>query len=412
MPRTHPVRTAKPAAHPRQSARAARERARAEASTPAGRDRPVDTLRLSWWARVEGATPADRDRSVDALRTIGILGVILGHWLVTALVSTERGTLADDSPLATMPLLAPVSWLLQTLSVFFLVGGYAAAKSRHGDEPYASWLRRRMARLVRPLPALVLAWVPLMAMLWCAGMTPRTLLALLRLVGSPLWFLGVYAGLTALTPVAAGLWDRLGGYGVAGTVGVVAAVDLVRFGLGGPVWLGWTNVAAGWLVPYLLGVAWARGTFARWTTPVAMLAGGVLATVLLMLYAGYPAAMVGVPGHRVSNLNPPTLAAVTFGLAQAGLALLLRKPLVRLMRRPRVWAPVALANLSAMTLFLWHQTAMLVTTIMLLSFGALPGLHEYPAGPGWVGARLLWLPIFATVLGCCLAVFGRYERSR
>ena len=67
--------------------------------------------------------------------------------------------------------------------------------------------------------------------------------------------------------------------------------------------------------------------------------------------------MVGVNGAAISNLNPPTLAAVTFGIAQVGLALLLRGPLTRWTRRPLAWAVIAVVNLSAMTLFLWHQTA-------------------------------------------------------
>src|SRR5437868_1977382 len=48
--------------------------------------------------------------------------------------------------------------------------------------------------------------------------------------------------------------------------------------------------------------------------------------------------MVGVNGARISNLNPPTLAAVTFGIAQCGLALLLRDRLVLLAGRvPRLY---------------------------------------------------------------------------
>jgi hypothetical protein len=43
--------------------------------------------------------------------------------------------------------------------------------------------------------------------------------------------------------------------------------------------------------------------------------------------------MVGVNGAHISNLNPATLAAVSFGIAQCGLALLLRDRLARLMRR-------------------------------------------------------------------------------
>src|SRR5439155_10425099 len=132
------------------------------------------------------------------------------------------------------------------------------------------------------------------------------------------------------------------------------------------------NVAAGWLVPYLLGIAWARGALASRKAAAIMLAGGAAATVALVAWAGYPVSMVGVNGSAVSNLNPPTLAAVTFGIAQAGLALLARERLARWMRRPLAWAAVAMVNLSAMTLFLWHQTAFLAVTMAGLLIGRLP----------------------------------------
>jgi acyltransferase-like protein len=227
----------------------------------------------------------------------------------------------------------------------------------------------------------------------------------------PLWFLGVYAGLTALTPVAVTLVRRLGAAAALIPLAVVAAVDVVRLGLGGPSWVGWINVVAGWLVPYLLGIAWARGAFASRKLPALMLAGGVAATIALIVWAHYPASMVGVNGARISNLNPPTLAVVTFGIAQVGLALLLRGPLARLMRRPVAWAAVAMANLSAMTLFLWHQTAFLAVTGAGLLAGRLPGLHTAPTGAAWVAERLAWLPVFALALGVLVVVFRRAERA-
>jgi hypothetical protein len=138
---------------------------------------------------------------------------------------------------------------------------------------------------------------------------------------------------------------------------------------------------------------------------------GAAATAALVAWAGYPASMVGVPGAAVSNLNPPTLAAVTFGLAQCGLALLLREPLRRWMRRPLAWAAVALVNLSAMTIFLWHQTSMMAVTAVGLLVGRLPGLHMVPDGLGWVAARLAWLPVFAVALGVCWAAFRSYEQG-
>jgi peptidoglycan/LPS O-acetylase OafA/YrhL len=375
--------------------------------------------------RIDDATPPHRDRAVDALRALAIAGVIGGHWLVTALVAGPGplthgqggGTvLRDDSPLASMSYLTPVSWVFQTLAVFFLVGGYSAARGYRGG--YASWLRRRLARLARPVAVLAAVWIPVTAGLCLAGTPAAAVRTLLTLVIDPLWFLGVYAALTALTPVGIRLVRRLGTAAAAVPAAVVAAADLVRFGLHGPGWVGWVNLPAGWLVPYLLGIAWALGSIgpagsprAR-RTPALLLAGGAAATAALIAWGGYPASMVGVNGARISNLNPPTLAAVAFGVTQCGLALLLRGPLSRWMRRPAAWAVVATANLSAMTLFLWHQTAFVTVCAVGLLAGRVPGLLTAPAGPAWIVERLAWLPAFAAVLAAAWLVFHRTERAR
>ena len=363
-------------------------------------------------ARIDAATPASRDRTVDALRALAITGVILGHWMVTALVLTQGRSgdaLHDASPLASMPALTPVSWVFQTLAVFFLVGGFSSARSYHGG--YRAWLGRRLARLSRPVAALVGVWALLAAGLYLGGIPASTLHTVLVLVLDPLWFLGVYAGLTALTPLAVALVRRLGAAAALIPLAVVAVDDAVRFGLGGPSWVGWINLPAGWLVPYLLGIAWARGAFAGRRVPALMLAGGAAATAALVLWAGYPASMVGVNGARISNLNPPTLAVVTFGIAQVGLALLLRGALARWMRRPLAWAAVATVNLSAMTLFLWHQTAFLTVTMGGLLFGRLPGLHTAPTSAAWIAERIAWLPAFAATLAVLWLVFRRAERA-
>ncbi|MFC5251451.1 acyltransferase family protein [Streptomyces nigrescens] len=359
--------------------------------------------------RIAAATPADRDRGVDALRALAILGVMLGHWLVTALVA-DSGTVRVVSPLHQLPQLTPASWLFQTLAVFFLVGGQMAAKSwaavRARGGTYRRWLGARTVRLFRPVVAVVVVWGVVAGALLVAGAGLQTVHTLGELALSPLWFLLVFAVLTAVTPLVARLhplWP----------LAVVLHIDLIRFGMGGPVWLGWANVAAGWLVPYCLGAAWARGGLRGRATGWVLLLGGAATTAGLVLWAGYPAAMVGVPGAGISNLNPPTLAAVTFGLAQCGAALLLLGPLRRILRRPAVWAAVALMNLSAMTLFLWHQTAMMaVTAVGLLTGGFLPGLHTLPDGAGWVLARLAWLPVFALALLVCWAAFRTYEHGR
>lgn len=283
--------------------------------------------------RIEAATPPDRDRAIDALRAFAILGVVLGHWLVTALVF-DSGTVHGASPLQHMPQLAPISWAFQTLAVFFLVGGQVATKSyasaRARGTTYGQWLRARLGRLFRPVAAVLTVWLVAAGGMLATQVSPDVVHTLVKLVLSPLWFLLVFATLTAATPIVCRvhpLWP----------LAVVLYVDVYRFGYGGAAWTGWINVAAGWLVPYCLGALWARrgaGTSLRATGWV-LLVGGAVATALLVLFAGYPASMVGVPGAAISNLNPPTLAAVTFGLAQCGAALLLLGPLRRVLQPAR-----------------------------------------------------------------------------
>ncbi|GLW99848.1 hypothetical protein Misp02_39350 [Microtetraspora sp. NBRC 16547] len=71
-----------------------------------------------------------------------------------------------------------------------------------------------------------------------------------------------------------------------------------------------------------------------------------------------------------------------------------------------MWAFVVLANLSAMTIFLWHQTAMIaVTAIGMFAGGPLPGLHTVPDGFGWLLAA-------AGVRAGPAGVLGRVPRPR
>ena len=150
--------------------------------------------------RVDEATPDSRDRAVDALRACAILGVVLGHWLVTALVAHDGG-LYTASPLGRMPWLAPISWIFQTLAVFFLVGGHVATKSlacAHARGlTYGQWLRARLGHLARPVLALLCLWAVVTAGLLLTGAPADTVHTLVKLALSPLWFLLVFAALTA-----------------------------------------------------------------------------------------------------------------------------------------------------------------------------------------------------------------------
>jgi hypothetical protein len=165
------------------------------------------------------------------------------------------------------------------------------------------------------------------------------------------------------------------------------------------------TVPAGWAVPYLLGIALAEGRLSRWAGAL-LLPLGVLGGAALVLLAGYPASAVGVPGDRWSNLDPPSLFALALAAAQLGAFLLLRPWLAGLLRRPAAWTPVAALNLTARTVYCWHQTALLLVAFAGLLAGRPPGLLDEPVGD-WVPARLLWLPCFALALVALTLLFHR-----
>ncbi|MFC0530728.1 acyltransferase family protein [Phytohabitans kaempferiae] len=342
----------------------------------------------------------ERDRAIDAVRAVAIAGVVLGHWLVTGLVLGPDGGLVQASPLRALPSFAPVTWLLQTLGLFFFAGGYAAARS---SRP----LPRRLTRLALPVAGLGALWSAALLLAAVAGVPGVTLDTVATLVVSPLWFLLPFVGLLALTGPLRRTVERAGPAAVV--LPALAVVALADAGLGA---LPLTVVAA-WLVPYTLGVALATGRLASRGTGLALLAGGVAALAILVLWLGYPASAVGVPGDGRSNLSPPSLFTVALAAAQIGVALLVRPWLNR-----RATPPVVAAlNRAAMPVYLWHQSALIAATtaVAWLSGGApVPGLHTAPDGLAWVGARLAWLPLFAALLAaaCRWAGGGRTVPTR
>jgi peptidoglycan/LPS O-acetylase OafA/YrhL len=373
--------------------------------------------RRTFAARVEAATPASRDRAIDGLRALAILGVVVGHWLVMALTAGEDGALRVTSPLLALPQFAPVSWVLQLLGVFFLVGGYASTVSWQRASgrgvAYRHWLRRRIVRLLRPVAAVVVALAAALPLLALAGVPAGTLHTTVVLVAQPLWFIGVYAAITALTPVAIGLHRRLGLVAALPPLLIVAVVDALRYGPAAdamPGWLGLVAVLPGWSFGYVLGVCWAHGGIDR-RRAGALAVGGALLGAVLVLRLGYPASVVGVPGAARNNSHPPSLLVLALAATQSGLAILLRERLAALLRRPVLWAAVVLLNLSAMTIFCWHQIALvsLSQATLLAVPGGLPGLHDVPDGLSWVLARFAWLPVYAAVLAGWVALARRFE---
>ncbi|WP_236792374.1 acyltransferase [Amycolatopsis sp. GM8] len=361
-------------------------------------------------ARIAARTPRHRDRTVDALRAIAIIGVVLGHWLVTAVVSDpyQPASLHLASPLTQAPQLAPVTWFLQTLGPFFFAGGFAAARSVRHRKPLP-WLLSRMRRLTRPVLVPAAAWSLALVPLTLIGAPGNTRQLVWTLVSQPGWFLLVYLALTLCTPLLRAVVLRWGLWAALAPVVLVALNDTVRSD-SPPGWLELLITPLAWAAPYLLGIALAERRVPRPAGATLAVSGAVLGAVLV-LFAGYPANAVGVPGDRWSNLSPPSLFTLALAATQLGVFLLLRPWLARLLRRAAVWAPVAGLNLAAMTIYCWHQTALLLVTFTGLLAGHAPGLLGAPTGD-WPLYRLLWLPAFALTLACLTFLLHRFETTR
>ncbi|MFF0628909.1 acyltransferase [Streptomyces sp. NPDC004296] len=389
-----------------------------EPSTGAPPGNPVSLLRSRARTAVralDARTPAHRDRAIDGLRALALLAVPTGHWLLGGFARDADGTLHNASPLTALGFLAPASWLLQTLGIFFLVGGHSSVLSlrrttaRGGST--ARWLGGRVARLGRPVLGVTAVWAVLIPLLHDLGVSTATLRTGATLVIQPLWFVGIYAVLTALTPYCAAAARKLGVWSAVPLLVSVAAVDFLRYGpfaAAVPSWLSLLNLLPGWLFAYQLGVCWGERRLGR-RTAWGLLCGGAALFAALLLYFHYPASMVGVPGQDRTNSHPPSLLVLALAAAQSGAAVLLRDRLARLLRRPALWAPVVVINLSAMTILCWHQTAMLAAAVPASFAGAVPGLTTVPDTLGWFAARLAWLPVFAALLVLIGSVTRRFE---
>lgn len=350
------------------------------------------------------ATPAHRDRYVDLLRVASLGTVIGGHWLMAAVSGDGIGNL-----LALVPALQVLTWALQIMPVFFFVGGFSHALSyrslarRTDGSVYAAFLRARLQRLLRPTLVFVLVWAAAALAVQLAGRGEGRLTgAALRLVTQPLWFIGIYLAMVAFTPPLLKLHERHGWGAFAALAGAAALVDVLRFALGVP-YVEFLNFALVWLAVHQLGFLRADGRIRK---PATLAAAGLAGAVLLVAYGPYPLSMVGMPGEKVSNMAPPTLALLCHGMWLVGAVQLLARPAGAWLRRPRVWRGVVAANGVAMTAFLWHLTAMLGVYGAQLALGLdLP----VPAGADWWAQVPVRILAAAALTGVFVVVFRRFE---
>ena len=359
-------------------------------------------------------TPDDRNRYVDFLRSISILVVIIGHWLIATAYYSD-GTLTTGHLLKDQPQIQWLTWVFQVMPIFFIVGGYANAVSlesaRRRGTDYAGWLVTRLNRLVSPLLVLLFAWALLAAILHFSGVTGDVLRLASRASLIPIWFLAIYTVVVVLAPATYIAWQRWGFASFWVFVIVGALVDAAFFAVDQQ-WLGWSNYLWVWLAVHHLGYAWRDG---RMGSPARLLtysALGLMVLALLIFKGPYPFAMVGSPDEALSNTLPPKITLLLLGIAQFGLLLAIEAPMRRLLAGLRIWAVTVLINSMIMTLYLWHLTVMVILISILYLAGGF-GLGIEPASLEWWLTRPVWIGVlYACLIPVALALGPLERRAR
>lgn len=380
--------------------------------------RDSDSSLYTLSARVEDATSADRDRYLDFLRVAAILLVVLGHWVVRV-VTAPYGEPEASYLLAEQPRWQWATLVFQVMPLIFLVGGALNAESwrraRADGMAPVRWVRRRSRRLLQPTTGFLLIIVPgwLIAVL----LIPVDLLLEPGIALVPLWFIATYLAIMALTPATMAMHER--GWSlpaIAVAVLLSAVFDLVRLAGFGPVLgtlplAGLPNFLLIWAAIHQLGHLWADDRLpARPITQAGMALAGAGAMALLIGADPWPLTMIPVEGTLdPNNAAPPTVALFSLALVQLGLVLMLRAPISRALARPRVWAPVALLGARLMTLFLWHQVALVVVTNLAALQDWLPLSAENNAL--WWAQQPLWIAAFSLGLAGLVALAGRFEAA-
>ena len=367
------------------------------------------------WEQVKqlaAETPEERNRYVDFLRSISIMVVIVGHWLIATSYYVD-GELTNSHLLKSHPNTQWLTWAFQVMPIFFIVGGYSNAVSlesaRRKGIAYGGWLAGRLHRLVAPLLVLIIAWALIGLTMGFFGAGPAVIQFASQASLIPTWFLAIYIMVVILAPLSYRLWRAWGYVSFWMFVAIAVLVD-VAFFVADLQWLGWSNYFWVWLAVHHLGFAWRDG---RTGSPRLMLlcsAAGIAVLAALIFKGPYPLAMVGSPDEGLSNTLPPKVTLIALAVFQFGLLLAIEAPMRRLLNSLRVWAATVLINTMIMTVYLWHITVMIIVIGVLYLAGGF-GLGIEPGSAGWWYTRPLWTVVLIAALTPVALLVSPLERK-
>ena len=351
-----------------------------------------------------GPASARRDPAVDVARSACLVVVVLLHGLMVGVSVGATGPVLENA-LEGWPGFAALSWVVQIMPLFFLLGGFSAhtqwERMRERGAGYGDYLAGRMRRLFVPAAAALVAVAVLLSTLTLAGV-PTSLVAVAGVrISQPLWFLGVYVLCTVAVPPLVALHRRAPIVGLAAPAALAVAVDVLR-GATGVTAIGFANLLFVWLTVQQLGFWLASGRLdglsRRALGVLAATAAGVLA---LLCTAGVWSF------DMLANLNPPTGALLLLAVVQLALFRLAAPALRTAATLPPVERAVTWISARAMTVYLWHMPVLIVLAggVLLLAGTALP----VPLSAEWWLTRPAWLATVLVAVAGAVALVGRWE---
>ncbi|NNF54629.1 MAG: acyltransferase [Acidimicrobiales bacterium] len=357
-----------------------------------------------------------RNRAIDLYRAVAMLMVAFGHWLAISVFVDDTGTLQAGNALDLAPQFAPISWLMQVMPLFFVVGGFASAASldahrRNVTATDADWLSARLRRLYTPVAVLAATWFGLIVVGTMVGVGGLAVLAA-GAAAIPLWFIANYTIDTAIAPKTLPAFRanpaRFAGF----LVGAIVSLEVLRFidlGVFNPI--SHLNWVLGWLGFQVAGFAWKDGLI-RPGRFLAMAGAVVLGAAIVLVTVGpYPVSMVHFDGiGSLSPTHPPSLALMLFGTGYSALAIAAAPAVNRLIdRQPGLWKATIAANSMAMSVYLWHFTAAVIAGGVFYALGILP--TAITGSTAWWIQKIPLILASTVVLAGVVALVSRFERA-
>lgn len=349
-------------------------------------------------------TQSTRDRAVDVVRLAALVVVMFGHCALL-LATIDSGGVRIANLIAEVPAVAPATWVVQVMPLFFLAGGAAGVHSYRPGTPWGAWLFSRAQRLCRPVFWYLGVWAAVL-------LVARVVLgadSAVRLGGESvalLWFLGVYLIALAFVPALMRLRSGRAITGVLVALVVVAALtDSLRFATGDAA-AGLSNFVTVWLIPVVIGVGYTRGLIGRHAAAVGAAAAFATAWTLVV-FGPYEVSLVVTGAERISNVSPPTLLLAMHCVWMSCVFVVAAPAISRWAQRPRVWRVVAAGNAGAMTLYLWHIVAIAIAAFGLHALGQ--QAYAVAASDFWA-QLLLRAVVFAVVMLILFRLLSPLER--